>query len=201
MRKVSQLLDLRIGTSMNMILIGKKLLNPKEYCVEFLKFSPKDYVIVLSDYSLKYFRKGDKILGRGDDLPRVNLKLDEYLKVLINSLRTSYVSILNVNVSDIALNRERRFAWIPPKFTPKTGVNDEFRAYSNQNYYGNAHDFIMGGFKIFEDTSVWFYVYNVNYAKQEGEVLIPPNLSIHEDYLKKNLNYFIVEKTAILGLL
>lgn len=172
---------------------GKKF-TPETFVSDFLKIRPDDYFSFMSTMEVNYNQKGELVEADNwyHSKDYYNLQIDDFILVLVNSLKNNYSVCLCGDVSEPGYDRESQCAVIPTFDIPAAYID----AYSRQLRLNNKsttddHCMHVIGYLKKNDT-YWFLLKDSGAGAFDGRY--KGYRFISEDYVKLKMMNILVYK-------
>jgi bleomycin hydrolase len=193
---IKSILNHYMGEPPSTIIYEGKTLTPKEFSTNILQIIPDNYFSFMSTKEIAYNQKG--LLDEPDNWWKCdnyyNLSLDDYMKLLNNSITKSYSIAICGDVSEPGYNAEYQVAVIPTFDIPSNYINEDSRQYRLENKSTtDDHCIHIVGVQNINGTN-WYLI------KDSGSGAFDGNTKgyrfYHEDYIKLKMMNMLIHKDA-----
>jgi len=182
------------------VTVDGKTYTPKQYLSDYLKISPDDYTDVLSYMQQPYWKQVEYEVPDNwwHNSDYHNIPLDDYMKVLKNSIKQGYTFAIGGDVSEAGfLARESNAAVIPSFDIPSAAIDENARQFRFSNgTTTDDHGMHVVGYKELNGVT-WFLVKDSGSGSRTGGKEKNPNFGyycFHEDYVKLKMMDIMVHK-------
>ena len=170
-KDVASILDKEIGKVPNSFVFENKEYTPKEFA-KAIQFNPNDYITLTSFMHIPFYKKF--VLNIPDNFSNesmYNIKIDELIKIMVNSLYKGYTMVLDVDVSEKVFSAEKGIAVMPKNISDyekslteiveEIQVDQKYRQQEFENY-NTTDDHLMHVVGIVKDQkkNLYFKVKN-----------------------------------------
>lgn len=193
---IKSILNHYMGEPPSTIIYEGKTYTPKEFSTIILQIIPDNYFSFMSTKEIAYNQKG--ILDEPDNWWKCddyyNLSLDDFMKLLNNSITKSYSIAICGDVSEPGYNSEYQIAIIPTFDIPSNYINEDSRQYRLENKSTtDDHCLHIVGVQNINGTN-WYLI------KDSGSGAFDGNTKgyrfYHEDYIKLKMMNMLIHKDA-----
>lgn len=173
-----------------------KTYTPKEYISTILQINPDNYFSFMSTKELKYNQKG--LLDEPDNWWKCddyyNLSLNDYIKLLTNSILKGFSVAICGDVSEPGYNAQTQVAIIPTFDIPSAYIDEDSRLYRFENKTTtDDHCIHIVGIQNFEGKN-WFLIKDSGSGGFDGNT--KGYRFYHEDYIKLKMMNILLNKEA-----
>lgn len=193
---IKNILNYYMGEPPAAIVYEGKTYSPKEFASNILQIIPDNYFSFMSTKEIAYNQKG--LLNEPDNWWKCNdyynLSLDDYLKLLNNSITKGYTVAICGDVSEPGYNAQYQVAIIPSFDIPANYINEDSRQLRLENKSTtDDHCIHIVGYQNYNGTN-WYLI------KDSGSGAFDGNTKgyrfYHEDYIKLKMMNMLIHKDA-----
>lgn len=174
---------------------------PKTYLKDYLKLNPDDYVEILSYKQEPYWQKVEYKVPDNwwHSKEYYNLPLDEFMKIIKNSIREGYTMSIGGDVSETGFSSETQCAMIPSYDIPSEYINEDARQFrfSNKTTTDDHGMHLVGYFE--KDGKDWYLIKDSSSGSRNNDKTAPEfgYYFFSEDYVKLKMMGFTIHKDAV----
>ncbi len=197
LQTIKSILNHYMGEPPTAISYENKTYTPQEFLQNVLQINPMNYFAFMSTKSLAYNQKGlfDEPDNWWKSEDYYNLSLDNYLKLIINSLKKGYTVAICGDVSEPGYNAQYQVAIVPTFDVPSEYIDEDARQLRiNNNSTTDDHCLHIVGYYLNSDGKYWFMIKDSGSGGFDGATR--GYRFYHEDYIKLKMLNVLVYKDA-----
>jgi bleomycin hydrolase len=203
LNNVRSILKHYIGEPPAMVKTGNMEYTPVDYMQKVLKINPDDYLVVLSYMQKPYWQKVEYEVPDNwwHSAEYYNLPLDDFLKVIKNSVKAGYTIAIGGDVSEAGfLAREANAAVVPSFDIPSAFIDENARQFrfSNETTTDDHGLHIVGYME--KNGTTWFLIKDSGAGSRTGGKEKNKNFGyyfFHEDYVKLKMMSYMVHRDML----
>ena len=197
LKSVKTILNNYMGEPPTTVSYEGKIYTPKEFVNEVMKINPLNYFPFMSTKSLVYNQKG--IFDEPDNWwhsdDYYNLSLDNYMKLILNSIQKGYTVAICGDVSEPGYSAQYQVAVVPTFDCPSEYINEDARQLRvNNSSTTDDHCLHLVGYYKNTDGKYWFLIKDSGSGGFDGKTR--GYRFYHEDYIKLKMLNILVYKDA-----
>ena len=197
LKSVKTILNNYMGEPPTTVSYEGKTYTPKEFVNEVMKINPLNYFPFMSTKSLVYNQKG--IFDEPDNWwhsdDYYNLSLDNYMKLILNSIQKGYTVAICGDVSEPGYSAQYQVAVVPTFDCPSEYINEDARQLRvNNSSTTDDHCLHLVGYYKNTDGKYWFLIKDSGSGGFDGKTR--GYRFYHEDYIKLKMLNILVYKDA-----
>ncbi len=182
-----------------------KTYTPKSYLKEYLKINPNDYVEILSYMQEPYWKKVEYKVPDNwwHSKDYYNIPLDDFMKVVKNSIKKGYTMSIGGDVSEAGFLRSTQVAMVPKFDIPSEYIDENARQFRFSNETTtDDHGMHLVGYTE-KDGVTWFLIKDSSSGSRNNDENAPEfgYYFFHEDYVKLKMMGFTIHKDAVKDIL
>ena len=182
-----------------------KTYTPKSYLKDYLQINPNDYVEILSYMQEPYWKKVEYKVPDNwwHSKDYYNIPLDDFMKVVKNSIKKGYTMSIGGDVSEAGFLRSTQVAMIPKFDIPSEYIDENARQFRFSNETTtDDHGMHLVGYTE-KDGVTWFLIKDSSSGSRNNDEKAPEfgYYFFHEDYVKLKMMGFTIHKDAVKDIL
>ena len=193
-RVVKSILNHYLGEPPSKVTVDGKTYTPKEFLTDYIKLNPEDYVDVLSYMQQPYWQQVEYEVPDNwwHNKDYYNIPLDEFMKILKNSIKNGYTMAIGGDVSEAGYDSWTKCAVVPTFDIPSGYIDENSRQFRFSNKTTtDDHGIHLVGFEEL-DGKTWFLIKDSGAGAQNtGD---KGYYFYNEDYVKLKIMDFMVHK-------
>ena len=185
--------------------VDGKEYTPLSYMKNYLKINPNDYVEILSYMQEPYWKQVEYKVPDNwwHSKEYYNIPLDDFMKVVKNSIKKGYTMSIGGDVSEAGFLRSTQVAMIPKFDIPSEYIDENARQFRFSNETTtDDHGMHLVGYTE-KDGVTWFLIKDSSSGSRNNNENAPEfgYYFFHEDYVKLKMMGFTVHKDAVKDIL
>jgi len=198
---VKNILEQYMGTPPKTFTYEGNIYSPLSFLRDYLKLNIDDYFSFMTTKSLPYNQKG--LLDEPDNWWKCddyyNISLNDYMKIIINSINKGYTISICGDVSEPGYSSQEQVAIIPTFDIPSEYIDDDSRQYRLENK-STTDDHCLHLVGITQvDGKFWFLIKDSGNGAFDGKT--KGYRFYHEDYIKLKMMNILIHKDGAKELL
>ncbi len=202
---IKDIMNHYIGKPPVEVILGKVKYTPQSYLKDFLKINPDDYIEILSYKQEPYWKQVEYKVPdnwwHSEDY--YNIPLDDFMKVVKNSIKKGYTMSIGGDVSEAGFLRTTNAAMIPSFDIPSEYINENARQFRFSNKTTtDDHGMHLVGYTE-KDGVDWYLIKDSSSGSRNNDESAPEfgYYFFHEDYVKLKMMGFTIHKDAVKDIL